>query len=121
MNADDLGRWLSRYGQAWEARDADAVAGLFTEDARYFETPYAEPFKGRDGVKQYWSTVTADQRDVDFESETIGVVGRTGIARWSARFKLASSGGSVELNGVFLLEFDDAGQCSSLREWWHAR
>src|SRR5690606_11374425 len=116
-----LERWLAEYGQAWVARDPEAVAGLFTEDALYFETPYAEPFKGRVGVKEYWSKVTADQRDVDFESETIGVLGNTGVARWSARFNLASSGGKVELNGVFLLEFDEAGRCTKLREWWHAR
>lgn len=121
MNADDLRNWLGAYGAAWEERDAEAASQLFSEDALYFETPYAEPFRGRQGVKGYWEKVTDDQRDVDFESETLGFLGATGVAKWSARFKLASNGVAVELNGVFLLEFNEDGLCTRLREWWHAR
>jgi ketosteroid isomerase-like protein len=122
MNTDaDLRNWLRAYGSAWEARNAAAASQLFSKDALYFETPYAEPFRGRDGINAYWARVTGDQRDVDFDSEALGFIGRTGVAKWSARFKLASNGAGVELNGVFLLEFDDDGLCTQLREWWHAR
>ncbi|HEX7081354.1 MAG TPA: nuclear transport factor 2 family protein [Gammaproteobacteria bacterium] len=121
MNDDDLERWLARYGEAWETRDADAAARLFARDALYFETPFADPFRGPEGVRSYWSSVTKDQREIRFESKVVGVLGRTGVARWSAKFKLASTGAAAELNGIFLLEFDDAGRCTSLREWWHAR
>ena len=121
MNVNELERWLRAYGDAWEQRDAAGACRLFANDALYYETPYAEPFRGRDGIGSYWSSVTADQRDIRFESTPIGVVGSTGIARRSAKFKPAPSGADVELNGVFLLEFDDQGRCATLREWWHAR
>jgi len=121
MNTGGLRNWLRAYGEAWEGRDAEAASQLFSEDARYFETPYAEPFRGRDGIRDYWAKVTDDQREVDFNGEALGFLGATGVARWSARFKLASNGVAVELNGVFLLEFDENGLCSRLREWWHAR
>ncbi len=65
--------------------------------------------------------MTADQRDVQFDSNAIAVNGNTGVAHWSAKFKLASSGATVELDGVFVLEFDATGLCSGLREWWHVR
>lgn len=120
-NMNELEQWLTRYGEAWENRDADKVGDLFAANAVYYETPYAEPFRGRKGVRDYWSSVTADQRDVSFRSEVVGIAGDTGVARWNAKFKLASSGASVELDGVFLLEFDGSGLCTSLREWWHAR
>lgn len=119
MNVTELEQWLRAYGEAWEKRDAEGVCRLFKEDAQYFETPYAEPFRGHEGIRSYWSSVTADQRDIAFESQPVGVVDSTGIARWSAKF--ASSGANVELNGVFLLEFDAQGHCKTLREWWHAR
>jgi ketosteroid isomerase-like protein len=121
VNENVLKEWLAGYRRAWESRDADAAARLFASDAEYFETPYSEPFRGPDGVRRYWASVTADQRDVSFSSETVGVVGDTGIARWKAKFSLASSGATIEMDGVFLLEFGAAGKCKSLREWWHAR
>lgn len=113
--------WLEGYGRAWETKDPDAAAALFSSDARYYETPYAEPFAGQTGVRDYWASVTADQSDIDFTHELVGVTNGTAVARWSATFSLISNGASVELNGVFLLRFDVDGRCTMLREWWHAR
>jgi hypothetical protein len=116
-----LQAWLTRYGQAWEQRDPVQAAALFTENAPYHEMPFDAPKAGRAGIRDYWTTVTADQRDVDFKSQVVAVNGRTGVARWSASLKSASSGSRVELDGVFVLQFDASGLCSELREWWHVR
>jgi hypothetical protein len=121
IDSDILSRWLESYGRAWELRDADLVATLFSEDASYQETPYAEPFRGRDGVHAYWSRVTADQSGISFSFELIATAGMTGIAQWSSRFRSISGDTPVELNGVFVLDFASAGEVRSLREWWHVR
>lgn len=116
-----LERWLDGYEAAWEMRDASSAAALFSEDAEYYETPFAEPFVGREGIGAYWSDVTADQRDIDFRSEAIAVEGDVGVARWTATFTSVQSGAPVELDGVFVLEFDAEGLCTELREWWFVR
>jgi uncharacterized protein (TIGR02246 family) len=117
-----LDAWLGGYREAWEKRDAERAARLFTDNATYQEMPFDAPKSGRAGIREYWSTVTADQRDVEFRSQTIAVNGNTGVAHWSAKFKLASTGATVELDGVFVLELDPkTGLCSALREWWHVR
>ncbi len=113
--------WLARYEEAWEQRDPALAAALFTENAAYHEMPFDAPKAGRTGIRDYWATVTADQRDVDFKSQVVAVNGATAVARWSARLKSASSGVRVELDGVFVLTFEDGGLCSELREWWHVR
>jgi hypothetical protein len=41
--------WLDALGRAWEGREADAAARLFTENATYQETPFDEPMRG--GIK----------------------------------------------------------------------
>ena len=121
MNVQDLVQWLDAYGAAWVGKDPDAAAALFTEDAQYRETPYAEPFRGRGGIRDYWKKVTSDQDDIAFDYAPIAVSGNTGVAQWSARFRSISGDAAVELNGVFVLEFDGVNRVSSLREWWHAR
>jgi uncharacterized protein (TIGR02246 family) len=115
-----LEAWLARYEEAWEQRDPARAAALFTENAAYHEMPFDTPKAGRNGIRDYWATVTADQRDVDFTSSIVSVSGQTGVARWSARLKSASSGVRVELDGIFVLTFDGS-LCSELREWWHVR
>jgi uncharacterized protein (TIGR02246 family) len=119
LTATTLETWLAKYERAWETRDADQAAQLFTETATYRETPFDEPMTGRAAIESYWTSVTADQRAIDFESDVIAVQGNVGVAHWSARFEQASSGAMVELDGVFVLTFDSSGLCVSLREWWH--
>jgi len=116
-----LEMWLARYGTAWKVLEPKLAGVLFAEDAIYQETPYGEPVIGREGVEEYWRTETADHSDVEFESKVVAVNGKTGVAHWTAKLTLKSTGVVVELDGVFVLEFNDAGQCSSLREWWHVR
>lgn len=121
LDAAALEQWLASYGTAWETRDADAAARLFTSDARYFETPFAEPFAGREEIREYWSNVTANQRDIEFDSDVVTVDGAVGVARWNATFAAGEGGERIELDGVFVLEFDASGRCAELREWWHMR
>jgi uncharacterized protein (TIGR02246 family) len=119
VTAAALQAWLGKYEAAWEQRDPDQAAALFTENATYRETPFQEPFKGRAGIRKYWAEVTADQRMIDFKSDVIAVQGNVGVAHWSATLTTASTGAKVELDGVFVLTFDASGLCASLREWWH--
>lgn len=119
MTRNDAEAWLARYGQAWTQGDPALAAGLFSEDCRYYETPYSEPFAGRDGVRRYWQAVPDAQRDVRFGSEVLAVEGDAVVAHWHASFVRAASGAQVALDGMFLLEFSGASQCRTLREWWH--
>jgi ketosteroid isomerase-like protein len=121
LNSAALTAWLAAYGAAWQTRDPAAAGKLFTADATYHEMPFDAPKAGRAAIEDYWRGVTADQRDVVFRSEVISTQGKTGVAHWSAKFKVASTGATIELDGVFVLEFDATGACSGLREWWHVR
>lgn len=38
--------WADAYRRAWETADADLLVGLFTEDATYRSTVFAEPHRG---------------------------------------------------------------------------
>jgi len=121
LSSGALGAWLKQYEAAWETRDASAAGRLFTEGATYRDSAYQPVMQGRAAIEKYWSTETADQRDVRFESQVIAVNGNTGVAHWTATFKLASSGATVDLDGVFVLEFDESGRCKALREWWFVK
>jgi ketosteroid isomerase-like protein len=121
LTAPALEAWLKSYGAAWESRDAAAAGKLFTAEATYHEMPFDAPKQGNAAIQEYWRTVTADQRDIRFESKVIAVNGNTGIAHWKATFRVGATGATVALDGVFVLEFDVRGQCQSLREWWHVK
>lgn len=121
MKINQLEDWLSQYGRAWTLREPDTAAQLFSSDAMYYETPFGPPARGRSEIKEYWSAAIRNQADISFSWEIVSLTGAVGVARWQAAFKRKSSNTQVQLDGVFVLEFDDAGLCRSLREWWHRK
>jgi hypothetical protein len=113
--------WLDAYRRAWEGRDPDAAARLFTEGATYQETPFGEPMRGRAAIRAYWEVVPANQRQIKFDSDVLAFTpDGGGLARWRASFVRVSTGVLVELDGIFLVRFV-GGQCVEFREWWHSR
>ena len=119
ITSEAASAWLTRYGAAWEAKDAAAAGLLFTDAATYHEMPFDAPMAGRAAVEAYWARVTEPQSDIRVTQEMIAVNGNVAVAHWHAAFN--AGGAAVELDGVFVLTFADAEHVSSLREWWHAK
>jgi SnoaL-like protein len=111
--------WLDAYGQAWENRNAEAAAALYTEDGTYQVTPFLEPLRGRKAIFEYWSEVTRTEENVRFGYEILVSNAGLSIARWSASFVIVPQGLQTKLDGIFLISLDEEGRCKSLREWWH--
>ncbi len=119
LTRDAFESWLRRYGAAWEARDPEAAAALFTADARYHWTPFQEPKRGPAEIAAAWGEATSRQRNVRFAFEILAIEGATGIAHWHTHLERAS-GHRVELDGTLLAELDDNLRCRLFREWWHS-
>jgi ketosteroid isomerase-like protein len=111
--------WLKGYGRAWETGDAEAAGALFSQEARYYETPFDEPLQGRAAVIDYWSDVPRLQEGITFRYEILADGGGRGVARWWAAFTRRATQSRVRLDGILLAEFDEAGLCLVFREWWH--
>ena len=80
------------------------------------EQPYQEAFVGRAGVRDYWARVTAGQANIDMRYGAPITVGhRTAVEWWTT---LTNGGTPITLAGAFILTFDSAGLCRTLREYW---
>jgi uncharacterized protein (TIGR02246 family) len=109
--------WIEGYRIAWEERDPQAAADLFTEDATYRSNIFETPHRGRTGVADYWAGVTEAQSDITVRMGRPFVDGdRVAVEFW-ANMKVA--GDDVTLPGCLLLQMADDGRCERLREYWH--
>jgi hypothetical protein len=111
--------WLAAYSQASIEDDPRASADLFSEDAEYYETPFAAPLVGREAIYQYWEQGARNLKDKTAEFQILAIDGNCGLARWQATFVPIASGERVALDCLFLVEFDDQQKCRIFREWWH--
>jgi ketosteroid isomerase-like protein len=123
MNApsrEALETWLNAYGRAWEGRDPEAAAALFTEDGVYAWGPYEEPMRGREAIRARWADVTAAQSNVSFSSEALGSIESGGVAHWACSFDVGEDL-TIYLDGIFIVVLTEDGLCSDFREWWNER
>jgi hypothetical protein len=118
VNADDavgrFTRWLTAYGDAWEAADAQAMASLFVVGATLQPDPFAALIRGRRAIRGYLEDLLAGTGAVSFSAEVLGAGHTYGVAHYRA------SGATRKLDGVLVCALDARGRCESLRQWWHA-
>lgn len=116
MDHTDLGRWIASYAAAWEERDPDAVAPLFSDDATYRSVIFNEAHQGRVGVHSYWTSATSYSSEISVRMGTpIADGDRVALEWWTT---MIDEGEEITLPGVLLLLFDPSGRCTSLREYW---
>jgi uncharacterized protein (TIGR02246 family) len=112
--------WLNRYADAWRAGDPDAVVELFTPGALYQDSPFSEPFKGSEAIREYWAQgVRHSKRDVEYEAQALATGDDVGLAHWHAEFTSEPAEHRVRLDGILMAKVDDSGRCRDFREWWH--
>jgi hypothetical protein len=109
--------WIDAYGRAWREQDADAVVGLFTEDALYRSSPFRAPGVGSEGIRDYWTRATSTQEGLDIRFGTPVVQGNKVCVEWWAVMR--DEGEEITLPGCLLLRFAADGRCEELREYWH--
>jgi ketosteroid isomerase-like protein len=109
--------WVDAYGRAWEEQDPAGAAALFTDDATYRSLIFEEPHVSPMGVAEYWTSVTAAQRDVTVRMGRPFLDGdRVAVEFWTT---MQVEGEPVTLAGCLLLDFADDGRCRRLREYWN--
>jgi ketosteroid isomerase-like protein len=120
LTAADVKHFLAKFKKAWETRDADLAAGLFTRDAQYKQDPFSEAIVGREAIHDYWAGATGRQDDIHF---TVGDVVQCGYilaAEWTCTYQDRSSGEKRELAGMFFADFYGK-QVRHFREYWLSR
>jgi SnoaL-like domain len=109
--------WIAAYGKAWVERDAEAVVGLFTEEAVYASHPFRTPHVGSEEIRAYWTRATSTQEDLELRFGEPVVHGSKAIVEWWAIMR--DEGAWITLPGCLLLRFAPDGRCEELREYWH--
>lgn len=112
--------WLAAFGTAWQSKSPSAFAGLFSETALYYWTPFEAPKKGRAEIAAAFSQAVGRQRDIDFGARVLYVNGQLGAAHWSCALTRVASGKRVLIDGVLGAQFDASAKAVSYREWRHS-
>jgi ketosteroid isomerase-like protein len=116
-----VGRWLSEYENAWRAPGTASLAGLFTDDARYLVSPYAEPVAGLAAIRQMWERERESPDEAfTLSTDILAVDGPLAVVRAEVHY-----GDPVrqEYRDLWVLRLGGDGRCSWFEEWpfWPGR
>ncbi|MFQ5568594.1 MAG: nuclear transport factor 2 family protein [Rhodothermales bacterium] len=120
MDRQAFEQWVRAYGAAWEAKDTAAFTRLFTEDARYYWTPFEAPKEGRAGIAEAFERAVVTQRDIHFGYEVLAVGEQRCVARWWCTLVRMATGRTARLDGILMVEPTKESLCAVFREWWHS-
>lgn len=111
--------WLKEYGRCWENKDPKSFSELFSDNARYYWTPFEEPKTGKEEIRKAVEDAISTQDGIEFGYEILSVKENTGIARWRCSFRRITTGNPIKLDGIFVVEMNEKNLCKEFREWWH--
>lgn len=109
-------RWVDEYRRAWEESDDQALATLFTDDARYTSLVFADAHIGHEGIGRYLESTNADRESLSIRlGRPIVGEDRAAVEFWAT---MVRAGEPITIAGCLVLEFEE-GLCRSAREYWN--
>jgi ketosteroid isomerase-like protein len=117
MDAESAARaWAEVWSRSWLAKDAEAIAEMYTEDAVYLSHPFRRPHLGRAGALEYASTAFEEEEAVEcWFGEPVAAGNRAAVEYWAI---LLSEGKELTLAGTTILRFAQDGRCEEHRDYW---
>lgn len=111
---------VDTFAGGWSRGQLDRILSVFTADAVFQETPFAERLTGTDAIRRYWSDVPYHQSEIAVTTGEIFTVGPWFATEFKSVFRRRRTGEWVEARGALFCETRD-GLISEMRMYWHRK
>jgi len=110
-----VSRWLAGYEAAWRAPGTAGLAGLFTSDATYLQSPDEQPVTGLDAIKRMWEEEREGPDEIfTLATEILAVDGPTAVVRAEVCY---GDPPRQEYRDLWVIRFADDARCTWFEEW----
>ena len=115
MDLTEVAQWVADYERLWRTPGTELLAELFTPDASYVPSPWAQPLEGLEAIAAFWEAerVGANEEFI-MSSEVVAVEGGTAVVRVLVKY---GASGSKAWRDLWVLRLAADGRCSSFEEW----
>ena len=113
MERSDVEAWVAGYEHAWRSPGTDRLAELFTADASYLPSPWAEPVSGLAAIGEFWEAErSAPDEQFTMTSKVVAAEGDVAVVRAQVDYATGS-----RWRDLWVLRFAADGRCVSFEEW----
>lgn len=115
MTRDELSSWVGRYERAWRTEGTAGLAEIFTEDAVYRQSPYAEPVVGLDEIGRMWEAErTGPGEPFTMQADAVAVEGDVGVVRVQVDYGPPTD---QQYRDLWVVRLASDGRCAEFEEW----
>ena len=102
---------------SWASLDPSAYTACFSEDAIVHDPYGATPYYGAKAVRKFFSEVAHALQEVTIDAEAVHVAANRAavVFRGTA---IGMNGKPVQVDGIDVFEFNDAGRITTLWAYW---
>jgi len=125
MKREEIMRVLDEQDAAFNRHDAEAVAAMYAEDAKFFDQAVDGPIEGREAVKQYIGGYLTAFPDLKWERVGIEIDGDVGVEQWRASGTherelegIQATHRRMSIEGCSVLHFGDDGLVHQEENYW---
>jgi len=112
---DNVHQWLTGYETAWRAPGTKGLAGLFTEDATYLQSPYERPVTGLDAIGRMWEKERQGPDEIfTLATSIVAVDGPVAVVRAEVSY---GDPVTQEYRDLWVIRFAADGRCAWFEEW----
>jgi ketosteroid isomerase-like protein len=110
-----VSRWLAGYEAAWRSAGTQSLAGLFTGDATYLQSPYEQPVTGLEAIRRMWEQ-EREGPDEAFALATsiVAVDDPTAVVRAEVIY---GDPPGQQYRDLWVIRFAADGRCAWFEEW----
>ncbi|PYS21504.1 MAG: ketosteroid isomerase [Acidobacteria bacterium] len=118
ISADKISRAVRAYFLAIRAMDADAFANTFAEDGTTCDPMGTPSIAGRDGIREFLSSICKNFKSVGLTEESIFVAGNGAAVKWTGK-GTSANGKEVRFEGIDVFEVNQDGKIQNVWAYWN--
>lgn len=115
MDAAEVHRWVAEYERVWRTPGTEALSEIFTDDATYLPSPWADPISGMADLAEFWDAERDGPKEgFTMTSEVLAVDPdrATAVVRVTVDYDKGS-----RWRDLWIVQFADDGRCRAFEEW----
>jgi SnoaL-like domain len=115
MDHDAVETWVSEYERLWRQPGTALLERLFTPDATYLPSPWAQPLVGQTVIARFWDVErSGPDEPFTMSSSVVAVDQRTAVIRVEVEYGPPERS---QWRDLWVVDFAEDGRCSSFEEW----
>jgi hypothetical protein len=110
LNREFFKNWVDGLKEVWLKKDLDGLEKYFKNTKNYYETPFSEPVKNINDIKDLWKEIKGQEIE-DLTFKVIAIENNIGIVNWFLKDQ------SGIYDGIYLIKFDKNLNCIEFKQW----